>query len=240
MQIIFTHQQSNDFIQSILAKNDNKSPNIMCYSEEQMLDLKSCMQNGSIIGIDKTFNLGACIVMLHVFCIKVKNFWGRDRVSVQFFWAQFFFLHWDGSYAKYCTFLSKIRASSAFNIDCENIIFGTDEENCPYQCNKKQLFFKFRAYSLCSAFTGECSKKAFKTKCSWKKQGTALFKNIFFKNRPSKCRGQGFFYLEKEQEILVEFTSSNGSYLSKNYYQLLNLVQNINRYPSYGKKNWKF
>ena len=55
-------------------KNDNTSPNIMCYSEEQMLDLKSCMQNGSIIGIDKTFNLGACIVMLHVFCIKVKNF----------------------------------------------------------------------------------------------------------------------------------------------------------------------
>ena len=67
IQILISQLQSNDFIQSIVANNDNKPPNIICYSEEQMLDLKSCMQNGSIIGIDRTFNLGACYVTCMVY-----------------------------------------------------------------------------------------------------------------------------------------------------------------------------
>ena len=133
--------------------------------------------------------------------------------------SSFFFLHWDGSYAKYCTFLSKIRTSSAFNIDCENIIFGTDEENCPYQCNKKQLFFSNSEHILCVRhLQANALRKLLKQNVPEKTRNSIVQKHFFFKNRPSQCRGQGLFYLKKEQEILVEFTSSNGSYLSKNYY----------------------
>ena len=60
------------------------------------------------------------LVMLHVWCIKIQNFWGRGRVSLQFFWCVFF-LRWDGSYATYCTLLSNILASLGVNIDWEKL-----------------------------------------------------------------------------------------------------------------------
>ena len=88
-----------------------------------MLDLKSCMRNGSTIGIDRTYNLGACCYMYGVSKSKTLGE-GAGCLSS----SGAFFLHWDGSYATYCTFLSNIRASLGFNIDCEKIIFGTDEE----------------------------------------------------------------------------------------------------------------
>ena len=45
------------------------------------------------------------------------------------------------------------------------------------------------------------------------KQGTALFKNYFSKTGLLSAEDR-VFYLERDQEILDEFTSSCGSYLS--------------------------
>ena len=152
-------------------------------------------------------------LLLHVWCIKIQNFWGRGRVSLQFFWC--LFLHWDGSYATYCTFLSNIRASLGFNIDCEKIIFGTDEKTA--LINAIKTTFPNSEHILCVRHIQEnAHRNILKQNVPEKKnnQGTALFKNVFFKNRPSLCRGQGFFYLEREQEILDEFTISCGSYIS--------------------------
>lgn len=104
-----------------MANNENKPPNIICYSE---FDLKSCMQNGSTIGIDRAFNLGACCYMYGV--SKSKTF-GEGAGCLS-----------SSSGALFCTgvalkqhiahFLSNTRASLGFYIDCEKIIFGTDEE----------------------------------------------------------------------------------------------------------------
>lgn len=55
--------QDSDFIQQIVFTN-KKRPIVILYTEEQIQDLKSnCVGKcGSIIGIDKTFNLGSCFV----------------------------------------------------------------------------------------------------------------------------------------------------------------------------------
>ena len=68
-----------------------------------MLDLKSCMQNGSIIGIDRTFNLDSSFVtcMLYQNPKLLRKGQGFSPVLL----GPVFFLHWDGSFATYCTFL---------------------------------------------------------------------------------------------------------------------------------------
>ena len=134
----------------------------------------SCMQNGSTIGIDGTFNSGACYVTYMVY--QNPKLLGMGRVSLQFFWCVF--LRWDGSYATYCTLLSNILASLGVNIDWEKIIFGTNEETvlinaikqlfqtqsifCMFdiyrhsQCRIQGLFYLEREQEFLDEFTRSC------------------------------------------------------------------------------------
>ena len=100
----------------------------------------------------------------------------------------------------------------------------------------KNNFFSNSEHILCVRhLQANALRKLLKQNVPEKTRNSIVQKHFFQKQAFSVQKTGFFFNWIKEQEILVEFTSSNGSYLSKNYYQLLNLVQNINRYPSYGK-----
>ena len=215
IQILISQLQSNDFIQSIVANNDNKPPNIICYSEEQMLDLKSCMQNGSIIGIDRTFNLGACYVTCMVYQNPKLLRKGQDVSPVLLGPV---FLHWDGSYATYCTFLSKIRASLGFNIDCEKIIFGTDEETA--LINAIKTTFPNSEHILCVRHLQENAQRNLLKQNVPEKTRNSIVQKLFSKTGLLSAEDR-VFYLEREQEILDEFASSCGSYLSEKLLPIL-------------------
>ena len=63
---------SNDFVQLVTHTKDKK-PQILCYNEDQITDLKRCCcnsgENNTVMSIDKTFNLTS----MHVSTIVYKN-----------------------------------------------------------------------------------------------------------------------------------------------------------------------
>jgi len=87
--------------------------------------MQNCMTIDSIIGIDRTFNLGPCFLTALVY----QNF-NLVRKSTQTAPIMLgpVFLHWDGLYPTYCDFLSKIRSALGYHIPVEKLVFGTDEE----------------------------------------------------------------------------------------------------------------
>ena len=62
VQTILNSLNENPFIRSVIANNEKKQPNIVCFTDVQLEDLRNCMTSDSIIGVDRTFSLGPCMV----------------------------------------------------------------------------------------------------------------------------------------------------------------------------------
>lgn len=107
-QILINQLQSLNFIKAIHANTDQKNPNVICFSDEQLLEMRECATHGSLIGIDRTFNLGACYVTTMVY--TNSNLLRRGKTTPPVMLGPVF-LHWDGAYSTYCDFLAKIRSS---------------------------------------------------------------------------------------------------------------------------------
>lgn len=87
--------------------------------------MRECATHGSVIGIDRTFNLGACYVTTMVY--TNPNLLRRGKTTPPVMLGPVF-LHWDGAYSTYCDFLAKIRSSLGYDLPEEKLTFGTDEE----------------------------------------------------------------------------------------------------------------
>ena len=61
------------FVKEVLTTTNTKPPNVILYSEEQMISLRSSIKNGCIIGIDRTFNVVACYLTVTTFRNIIKN-----------------------------------------------------------------------------------------------------------------------------------------------------------------------
>jgi hypothetical protein len=113
--------QTSDFIQQVIFTN-SKRPIVILYKMDQMKDLKAnCIGGGSIIGIDKTFNLGSCFVSTLTY--KQKAVIQRETRDHPIMLGPMM-LHFDSDYNTYFTFLSHIRQK----IGDTDIIIGSDEE----------------------------------------------------------------------------------------------------------------
>ena len=66
-QIVLNNLQSNSDIRSVVANSNGKPPGIICFTGERIGLMKSSVRSGNVIGIDRTFNLGACFVTTMVF-----------------------------------------------------------------------------------------------------------------------------------------------------------------------------
>ena len=98
---------------------------VILYTDDQMKDVtKFCLTgNTSILGVDRTFNLGACYVTLTVF----KNSYLLQR-STQLSPIMLgpLFLHWDGTYqttsASFC--ICKQNLMLNMNINAQQVILN--------------------------------------------------------------------------------------------------------------------
>ena len=120
------------FVQEIIHSKE-MVPSIICYTEEQMLDLKHFVQNKSgRLGIDRTFNLGVYFVTTFVY--KSKRVIVRETKNNPLILGPIF-LHKDASYRTYRSFFAHIAAELEVNlinvIDVrlsKEIQLGSDDE----------------------------------------------------------------------------------------------------------------
>ena len=128
--------QDNEFIQSVIMCK-GKSPTIICYLRDQIADMMrfcgketpECLR--SVIGVDRTFNLGPCFVTTLVF----KNMSVVRKVTNEspVFLGPVMF-HFDAKTETYMSFFSHL--ASVFGVEGvhtelladEHIVFGSDEE----------------------------------------------------------------------------------------------------------------
>jgi hypothetical protein len=69
VQTLINMMNDNPYIQEIVQMK-GKPPMVILYTDDQLKDMKNfCIGHGSksILGVDRTFNLGACFVTLTVF-----------------------------------------------------------------------------------------------------------------------------------------------------------------------------
>ena len=132
----------NPFVQSI-TMTKGKQPIIILYTEDQILDLKkNCLgEDGSVIGIDRTFNLGK--VFVTTMCYKNRSIVSRKSNQYPIFLGPLC-LHWDGEQRSYHHFFSHVREK----LDSQNFTFGTDDEKAIR--NSLRNNFPTANYLLCT------------------------------------------------------------------------------------------
>ena len=99
--------QSGENIRELIV-NPYKPPSVIVYSDDQLEDLKTnCIwSRGSVIGNDKTFNLGHCFVTTTTY--KNRKLFKRWTLQNPIFLG-LSLLHWNGeteSYYKSCAILT--------------------------------------------------------------------------------------------------------------------------------------
>ena len=107
-EIIAVLNQFNDikFIKEVLTTKSQKPPSVICYTDEQLTLLTNAIDNGCILGIDRTFNLSSCF--LTVICFKCHNVDSRDTKDHPILMGSLF-LSWDGNEDTYHRFLSHLQ-----------------------------------------------------------------------------------------------------------------------------------
>ena len=131
VQTLINMMNDHPYIQEVVQMK-GKPPMAILYTDDQLKDLKNfCIGRGnkSILGIDRTFNLGACFVTLSVF--KNTHLLRRSTQSLPIMLGPAFF-HWDGSCSTYQRFFSHLRTKLDTDINTEvgvcDLVVGSDEE----------------------------------------------------------------------------------------------------------------
>lgn len=88
----------------------NKPPSVIVYSNEQLEDLRTnCIgSKGSVIGIDRTFNLGPCFVTTSTLTFKNRKILKRETLQNPIFLGPTL-LYWDGETESFLKFLCHIK-----------------------------------------------------------------------------------------------------------------------------------
>ena len=79
-----------------------------------------------ILGIDRPFNLGAVYVTNLVY--KNSKVFSKETGDPPIFLGPMF-LHWEGSFLSYHTFLSHLKARIHETVNCIDLRFGSDDES---------------------------------------------------------------------------------------------------------------
>ncbi|CAG2235671.1 unnamed protein product [Mytilus edulis] len=118
-----------DFVKEVVyTEGNNKPPSFICYTSDQMEDMKQFLKTDPdrILGIDRTFNLGAVFVTNFVYKnIKVIN---KETGDHPIFVGPMY-LHWEGSFLSYHTFLSHVKARLSETVQNLDIRIGSDDES---------------------------------------------------------------------------------------------------------------
>ncbi|XP_070207400.1 uncharacterized protein [Littorina saxatilis] len=120
-----------------------KIPSLIVYNKQQMEDLKAnCVgENGSVIGFDRTFNVGPCFITPTTY--KNKAVWHSESNEHPLMLGPTF-LHWDGEFETYHTFISHLKRE----LQSEDIVVGSDAEKALTKA--LQLEFPSATHLLCT------------------------------------------------------------------------------------------
>lgn len=119
------------------------------------------------------------------------------------------FLHWDGSYATYCDFLSKMRSAFGFHVPVDKIVFGSDEESA--LVNAIKTTFPGSQHILCTSHLKENAQR--NLQYAPEKIKNNLISSIFGSSGLLFSQSQVSYNLERESEILEKFGDVGGKYL---------------------------
>ena len=120
----FNKFNDSSFIKEVITTNPQKNPSVICYTDEQIKLLITAIENGSVIGVDRTFNLSSCYVT--VLCFKNTNVIRRNSSNSPIMFGPIF-LSWDGQEDTYQRFMSHLQNKQK-GVQQSSIIFGTDQE----------------------------------------------------------------------------------------------------------------
>ena len=140
-----------------------KPPNIICYTDNQ-LKLLAKASRISVIGIDRTFNLGPCFVTTTVFQDRNLKRKGKEVSPIL---LGPMYLHWDGTFHTYQRFFSHLSAVidqplTETELGVSNLIVGSDEEKALVKAIKSS--FCEVKLTLCTRHLEENLKRQLKNK----------------------------------------------------------------------------
>ena len=118
-----------DFVKEVVyTEGNNKPPSFICYTAAQMTDMQQYLKTNPdcILGIDRTFNLGAVYVTNFVY--KNTKVIRKETGDHPIFVGPMF-LHWEGSFLSYHTFLSHVKARLSEKLKGIDIRIGSDDES---------------------------------------------------------------------------------------------------------------
>ena len=93
-------------VQEIVDRRD-QPPCVILYSREQICDMTSEIESGSVIGINRTINFGACYITIAVYkSSKVVHKYSEKNPLL----LGPIYLHWDGDFGTYFSFFSHLKS----------------------------------------------------------------------------------------------------------------------------------
>ena len=119
---------NHEFVaEAVYTRGNNMPPSIIAYSPMQIEDMKLHIENDkdTILGIDRTFNLGPTYVTNLVY--KNKKVVKKSSRDYPIFVGPVFF-HWDASYYTYHSFLSHVKARLDTDVQFIDLRIGSDDE----------------------------------------------------------------------------------------------------------------
>ncbi|CAC5358289.1 unnamed protein product [Mytilus coruscus] len=124
---IFSLVNNTDFVKEVVyTEGNNKPPSIICYTKDMMKDMTPFLKsdNDRILGVDRTFNLGAVFVTNFVY--KNTKVIRKETVSIPYSLVNYF---WEGSYLNYHTFFSHVKARIQESVRIIDLRIGSDDES---------------------------------------------------------------------------------------------------------------
>lgn len=142
--VVINMLQNDPNIQEIIHMK-NKAPCIILYSNDQIIDMRTNISKGSVMGVDRTFNLGSCFVTSTVY--KNEAVIHKESNLSPIFLGPML-LHWDADFKSFHAFFSHLQRELAENIDCVEIKIGSDQEKALIKALK--LCFPSSIFMLCT------------------------------------------------------------------------------------------
>lgn len=132
IQTVFTMSQSDDFVRYVVLSR-SRVPSVILYTDRQLREVKSFCFNraeGSVLGFDKTYNLGSMYVTPSVYK-NVALIRRRTRECPIFMGPVF--VHGHSDFDTYAQFFGEL---SAKTVDCnsQQLTLGSDDELAVKKC----------------------------------------------------------------------------------------------------------
>ena len=228
----------NPFVREIV-QTSGKPPNIICYTDNQLKHVVKASKT-SVIGIDRTFNLGACFLTTTVFQDQNLRQKGKEVSPIL---LGPLYLHWDGTFHTYQRFFSHL-ASVMENSDLKtslgtnNLVIGSDEEKALVKA--VQHSFPQAKLTLCTRHLEENLKRHLKNKVGMpENESKNVVRDVFGSDGLTNLNSSVLF-VEKSSELERKYRETVGNYLTEKLIpSIRKFIHDVSKNDGRIPLNWK-